>query len=90
MSQENVEIVRNRLEGCWKRDSFEPLDYIDAGGRFVLVEVRFVTAVTGLIIWLVFRVDAGKIVDWHSFATEGEARRASKTGWSGPPHAPVF
>jgi hypothetical protein len=87
MSQKNVEAVRNRLQGRWKDDRFEALDYIDAGFEFVLVPFCLVNSVTKPVFWLVFRVDEGKIVDWHSFANEEIARRAAKTGWSGPPHA---
>jgi hypothetical protein len=87
MSQENVEIVRNRLESRWKRDDFEALDYTDVGTEFVMVKFGLVKTITKPIFWLVFRVDEGKIVDWHSFANEEAACTAAKTGWSGPPHA---
>jgi hypothetical protein len=86
MSQENIEVVRNRLEGRWKDDRFEALDYIDAGTEYVMVRWCLVESVTKPIFWLLFRVDEGKIVDWRGFASEEAACRAA--GLSGQdPHA---
>ncbi len=93
MSQENVEVVRNRLEGRWKDDRFEVLDYIDAGSEFVMVPFCLVHSVTKPVFWLVFRVDEGKIVDWHSFANEETARRAARrvrAALTLPPEPPPF
>jgi len=78
MSQENVEVVRKRLEGRWKRDNFEPVDYIDAGGAFVMVVARFALEWRDPPrVWLVFRVEAGEIADWHSYPSEQAARDAA-------------
>ena len=79
MSQENVEVVRKRVEGRWKRETFEPVDYIDAGGPFVIFVARFALEWRDRAprVWIVFRVDAGQIVEWKPYPNEQEAKDAA-------------
>jgi hypothetical protein len=82
MSQENVEVVRQLVEGRWKADQFEPLEYIDGTGDLVVFVARLVTRVTappGFVprVWIVFRVNEGKVVEWHPHQSEEAARKAA-------------
>jgi hypothetical protein len=85
MSQENVEVVRQLVEGRWKRDQFEPLEYIDAGGEFVVFVARLMTKVSAPAsvpdsrprVWIVFRIREGKVAAWHPYPSEEAARKAA-------------
>ena len=81
MSQENVEVVRQLLEGPWKRPQVEPVDYIDWGGPLVLFVARMMNTKVDPpkpinLLWFLFRVEEGKVVKWDPYTTEEAAREA--------------
>jgi ketosteroid isomerase-like protein len=79
MSQENVEIVRRFVETEFKRHGYVPLEYIDAGGDFVVFVFRLeeMKPPYSFRHGSVFRVREGKVVEWTPYPSKKEARKAA-------------